>query len=103
LRYLEWAQSQGVAQVCFKELYVSTRLESRYVDTSANRYSERNQVPLSVVLEAMDKAGFAVEHTLAWGAPVFRGELNGKPMQVAAYPEPSLYWERSHGLARRWN
>ena len=29
--------------------------------------------------------------------------LQGKPLQVAAYSEPSLFWERTSGLARSWN
>ncbi|MGR5130705.1 hypothetical protein, partial [Photobacterium swingsii] len=38
-----------------------------------------------------------------WGAPVFAGEWAGRPMRIAAYTEPSLYWERTHGIARSWN
>jgi hypothetical protein len=40
---------------------------------------------------------------LPWGAPVFRGEWHGAPLQIAAYTEPSLLWERTHGVARSWN
>jgi hypothetical protein len=44
-----------------------------------------------------------VESRLPWGAPVYRGKWLGKPLRVAAYTEPSLFWERTQGIARSWN
>jgi len=101
--YLSWASRQGVQEVCFKELYVSTSVESVYHDREANLWSRRNQVPLSLLTRFVEEHGFMIEATLPWGAPVYRGEWLGAPMRVAAYSEPSLYWERNRGIARSWN
>jgi hypothetical protein len=49
------------------------------------------------------KRGFAVASRLPWGAPVLTGLWNGALLAVAAYTEPSLFWERSTGIARSWN
>ena len=37
--YLSWASNQGVEEICFKELYVSTSAESVYHDRSVNDWS----------------------------------------------------------------
>ena len=102
-QYLTWAADQGVEEICFKELYVSTSTESMYFDRAANDWSRHHQVPLSLVTGFAAREGFSVAHRLPWGAPVFTGEWAGRPMRIAAYTEPSLYWERSHGIARSWN
>ena len=101
--YLLWAASQGVSEICFKELYVSTSAESVYHDRSANQWSRQHQVPLSLVIGFLEQQGFAVENRLPWGAPVYLGQLRGRPLRVAAYTEPSLFWERTQGVARSWN
>jgi pyruvate-formate lyase-activating enzyme len=101
--YMTWASSLGVDEVCFKELYVSTSHQSVYFSRSANTWSERNQVSLSVVHEWAQQVGLGVQDRLPWGAPIFAGEFAGRRVRVAAYTEPSLFWERSHGLARSWN
>lgn len=101
--YAAWAASLGVPEICFKELYVSTSRESLYHLRSANDWAARHQVPLSVVLEFVREHGFTEVARLPWGAPVFRGEINGRSIAVAAYTEPSLFWERTHGVARSWN
>lgn len=101
--YLTWAADQDVDEICFKELYVSTSTGSVYFDRAANDWSRKHQVPLSLVTAMADRHGFPVEHRLPWGAPVFRGEWAGKPLRIAAYTEPSLFWERIHGIARSWN
>ena len=99
--YVAWAESIGADEVCFKELYVSTSEESLYHSHASNAWSAEHQVPLAHVLAWAAAAGFAVEHQLPWGAPVFAsGE---RAIKVAAYTEPSLFWERTHGLARSWN
>jgi hypothetical protein len=97
--YLDFARSHGVDEVCFKELYVSTSAESVYHSREANQFSAAHQVPLSVVHEWAEQSGARPLHALPWGAPVF--EHDG--LRVAAYTEPSLFWERTHGLARSWN
>jgi organic radical activating enzyme len=101
--YLDWTSSLGVSEICFKELYVSTSVESVYHRHAANEWSHANQVPLSLVLEFAARHGFEEIDRLPWGAPVFRGHWKGRLMQIAAYTEPSLFWERAHGIARSWN
>lgn len=101
--YLDWASALGVEEVCFKELYVSTSVESVYHRHAANAWSHAHQVPLSLVLDFAESHGFEEIARLPWGAPVFRGEWRGAPMQIAAYTEPSLLWERSERVARSWN
>lgn len=101
--YLDWASSLGVTEICFKELYVSTSIESVYHRHAANAWSHAHQVPLSLVMELAEKHGFREMARLPWGSPVFTGEWKGRPMQIAAYTEPSLLWERSRGIARSWN
>jgi pyruvate-formate lyase-activating enzyme len=101
--YLDWTIQHGVSEVCFKELYVSTSEESVYHDYAANEWSYRHQVPLELVLHFARDNGWSVGDRLPWGAPIFHGEWKGRAVRVAAYTEPSLFWERSHGIARSWN
>jgi molybdenum cofactor biosynthesis enzyme MoaA len=101
--YLSWAAAHGVEEVCFKELYVSTSTESLYFDHTANLWSRDHQISLSVVTRFAEQNGFEVTSRLPWGAPVYDGEWDGRPMRIAAYTEPSLLWERTHGVARSWN
>jgi hypothetical protein len=101
--YLSWATNQGVEEICFKELYVSTSAESVYHDRSVNDWSRHHQVSLSLVIDFAERQGFVVESRLPWGAPVYRGKWLGRPLRVAAYTEPSLFWERTQGIARSWN
>ncbi|MFJ4094003.1 radical SAM protein [Kitasatospora sp. NPDC089913] len=101
--YLSWAAALGVEEVCFKELYVSTSTESLYFERSANVWSREHQVSLSVVTRFAAQHGFEAASRLPWGAPVFRGTWDGRPMRIAAYTEPSLLWERTNGIARSWN
>jgi molybdenum cofactor biosynthesis enzyme MoaA len=101
--YVAWAASFGVDEVCFKELYVSTSRESVYYSRQANEWSEKNQVPLSIVHEWAEEEHFGVSARLPWGAPIFSGMVAGRSIRVAAYTEPSVYWERSNRLARSWN
>jgi molybdenum cofactor biosynthesis enzyme MoaA len=102
-RYLDWAVGGGVEQICFKELYVSTSVESEYHDRAANEWSARHQVPLRLILDFAREAGWTVRETLPWGAPVFEGRWRDRPVRVAAYTEPSLFWELSNGVCRSWN
>jgi hypothetical protein len=101
--YVQWAAGLGVQEVCFKELYVATSEESVYYSRAANAWSAANQVPLAIVHDWAREHGFEVSDRLPWGAPIFDGTVAGLPMRVAAYTEPSLYWERSNGHARSWN
>jgi pyruvate-formate lyase-activating enzyme len=101
--YVDWAAAQGVPELCFKELYVSTSAESVYHRHAANAWSHANQVPLALVLEFAARHGFAETARLPWGAPVFSGVWRGRTMRIAAYTEPSLFWERTQRIARSWN
>jgi molybdenum cofactor biosynthesis enzyme MoaA len=99
--YVAWAEAIGADEVCFKELYISTSEESLYHSHASNAWSAEHQVPLAHVLDWAAGAGFTIEHRLPWGAPVFGSRE--RAIKVAAYTEPSLFWERTHGLARSWN
>ena len=101
--YVGWAAALGVPEICFKELYVSTSVESVYHRFAANEWSHAHQVPLSLVLVFADRHRFEEVARLPWGAPVYRGAWRGAAIQIAAYTEPSLFWERRHGIARSWN
>ena len=101
--YLSWAVAQGIEEVCFKELYVSTSTESLYHDRNANAWSRTHQISLALVTDFAQAQAFELVERLPWGAPVYRGLWHGKPLRIAAYTEPSLFWERTHGVARSWN
>jgi organic radical activating enzyme len=102
-RYLDWAAELGVEEICFKELYVSSSLESVYYSLGANEWSFRHQVAISLVTEFAARYGWRQVAKLPWGPPVYQCTWKGRPLQIAAYCEPSLFWERSNGLARSWN
>ncbi|MDZ5648563.1 radical SAM protein [Nitrospirillum sp. BR 11828] len=101
--YVRWAVAGGVDEVCFKELYVSTSVESVHHSHDVNRWSEAHQAPLSLVHDWAQGRGWPVALRLPWGAPVYQGLVDGQPLRVAAYTEPSLFWERANGIARSWN
>lgn len=102
-QYLSWAARRDIRELCFKELYVSSTLESAYHDKPENQWSRDHQVPLALLLTTLPALGFQRTGQLPWGAPVFEGEWNGAHLRIAAYTEPSLLWERTNGLARSWN
>jgi len=101
--YVRWAAQSGADEVCFKELYVSTSEESVWYAHGANEWSARHQVPLSLVHRWAGAAGLQETARLPWGAPIYGGSIGGREMRVAAYTEPSLFWERRNGTARSWN
>ena len=102
-RYVARCAAEGFGEICFKELYVSSLGESPWASGDVNAYAMREQVPLSIVLEALEPLGFRTVGTLPWGAPILEGTLGVRGMRVAAYTEPSVGWERSHGVVRSWN
>ncbi len=102
-RYLDWALESGVEEICFKELYVSTSSESEYYDRDANEWSARNQISLSLVVNLAREARWHLVERLPWGAPIFEGLWHGRRLRVAAYTEPSLFWELTNGICRSWN
>jgi hypothetical protein len=101
--YLEWASAQGVEEVTWKELYVSTSEESVYHSRPSNLWSREHQVPLALATDWLQEQRWTRVDALPWGSPVYEGEVRGRRMRVVAYTEPSLFWERAHGLARSWN
>lgn len=109
-KYLDFAARYGVEQVCFKELYVSATTESLYSGGKENIYSRDHQVSLHVLLDWLKSQENVVKvKELAWGAPVFNVPVhtaasdNAHIVSVAAYTEPSVGWEKTHGIARSWN
>lgn len=101
--YLERAANDGANEVCFKELYVSSLSENPWARSKENLYCQDNQVPLSMLIDALMELGFEQTGALPWGSPYFEGSIGGKRLRVAAYTEPSVGWERSHGIVRSWN
>jgi len=107
-QYLAFAAREGVDEVCFKELYVSTTLESAYHANPENEWSRTHQVPLAMLTQSLPDLGFKQQGSLPWGAPLYSGQVADgcgglTTLRVAAYTEPSLYWERHAGVARSWN
>jgi hypothetical protein len=103
LAYLARCADDGFDEVCFKELYVASVSESPWAPSAINAYARDHQVPLAMVLDVLASCGFRPVAALPWGAPVFEGRMRGRTLRVAAYTEPSVGWERAHGLARSWN
>lgn len=101
--YLNWATQHEIPEVCFKELYVSSTLESQYVGAKENQWSKEHQVSLELVTSSLADMGFEVIGRLPWGAPIFEGHTKFGPIKVAAYTEPSMFWERANGICRSWN
>lgn len=99
--YLDFAIENKIPQVTFKELYVSSILETKYADSKENKYSEINRVPLSVVLEFASDCMKVAE--LPWGSPVFEYNNQYGTVRFCAYTEPSVGWELYNRLARSWN
>jgi len=101
--YLNWAGSYGIKEINFKELYVSTSNMSYYYDNSSNKYSYDNQISLKLILDFFTDNNFKLIEKLPWGAPVYKGIYNGNEFKIAAYTEPSLYWEIVNKISRSWN
>lgn len=103
VKYLDFASENNVKEICFKELYVSTSKESMFYDRKGNEYCRENQVPLSMVIDYLEKNGAEKVGQLEWGAPIYKLVHNGKTIQIACYTEPSVFWEQTNKLARSWN
>lgn len=101
--YLAWAASTGVKEICFKELYVSSSYESVHHDDASNVYSRENQVSLTLITDYAKENNWTLVDNLPWGSPVYKGIYNGHEFKIAAYTEPSVYWERINGICRSWN
>jgi organic radical activating enzyme len=101
--FLRRMAQEGVPEICFKELYISSQIENHWATEKENQFAKSHQVSLSVVVEAMAQLGFEEVSRLPWGAPVFDGIIEEHLMRVAAYTEPSVGWELQHRLVRSWN
>jgi len=97
--YLEWSAATGVDQICFKQLYVASGLESVFFDQSSNLYSAEHQVSLRVVLDSARKQSWQRTSRLPWGAPIFQHHN----LSIAAYTEPNVTWELRNKMCRSWN
>lgn len=102
-KYLDFASENNVKEICFKELYVSTSKESVFFDLEGNQYSYRNQVPLDMVIQYLEKHHAEKVGELPWGSPIYKLNHKGKELQIACYTEPSVFWEQTNKLARSWN
>lgn len=102
-KYLDFAVETKASQICFKELYVSVSEESVYYDKSYNKFSRKNQIPLSMVTKYLEDKKAKLMFELPWGSPVYELMHLGSKIQIACYTEPSLFWERSSGICRSWN
>ena len=100
---LEWVCQTGVKQITFKELYVATSHESVYYDNKTNIWSKNNQIPLSLVINYLEQNEAELISSLPWNSPIYKYKHKGTTLQIAAYTEPSVYWERSTGICRSWN
>jgi len=102
--FVDKALEYGIDQICFKELYVASTSESLYAKKKENIYSRDHQVSLKTVTDFCRANSLEKIKTLAWGSPVYRYEDgSGKRVDIAAYTEPSVGWERVNGIARSWN
>lgn len=94
---------EGIEEMCFKELYVSSVRESAWAKSPENVFAESHQVSLSMCLDTLMEEGFERAGELPWGSPVLKGRFEGTPMTVALYSEPSVGWEMSRAMCRSWN
>jgi wyosine [tRNA(Phe)-imidazoG37] synthetase (radical SAM superfamily) len=101
--YIDWTISTGVKEVCFKELYVSTSEESVYHNNESNVWSRNNQISLKLVLDFVKKNNGVKVNQLPWESPIFKIIRNNTELLIAAYTEPTVYWERANNMCRSWN
>lgn len=99
--YLDFASSNKIKQVCFKELYVASSLESEYANTPANLYSRANQIKLEPVSNYCRDNGFKQVGQLPWGCPIYYDA--SRDIQIIAFSDPSVGWEKNNKLSRSWN
>lgn len=97
--YVKYAQSHNVKEICFKELYVASSIDSIYNKNPENIYSHNQQISLKEVLNYCHEFGYKKIAELPWGSPVFSNNL----IKIAAYTEPSVGWELTNGICRSWN
>lgn len=101
--YIAFAIRNRISEICFKELYVSTNIDSDYYHTKANKYCLENRVGLPLITNLMNNLNAEIIKKLPWGSPVYKLKHTYGDILVAAYTEPSVGWERVNGIARSWN
>ena len=101
--YVEAMAREGVSEICFKELYVSSLSENRWAPSRENQYAAERQAPLSMAIGALGAMGLSERSRLPWGAPVLGGTVAGVEMSIAAYTEPSVGWELKNKEVRSLN
>lgn len=101
--YLDWSADNGIKEICFKELYVAATNESVYHDSQYNKWCEENQVAMDFLVRFMDDNLANKINSLPWGSPIYDLSWKGKKIKIAVYTEPSIFWERTHGICRSWN
>lgn len=103
IKYIDWINLMGVGEICFKELYVASNIESLYFDKFANQWSYENQVSLSLVINFLEKNNAKLISQLPWGSPIYELNWKNKNIIIACYTEPNVFWERTKGICRSWN
>lgn len=101
--YLDFAIENNIEEVCFKELYISSTFESIYAKSQENKYSIDNQVYLNNLIDYCNDLKLNKINELPWGSPIYRYVKDTKKVDIAAYTEPSVGWEKTNGIARSWN
>lgn len=101
--YINFALNLNVEQVCFKELYVASTNESLYSNSKENEYCLTHQTPLSEVINWAKCNNLVFKSKLPWGSPVFTYTKDSKDIEIVAYTEPSVGWEKLNKIARSWN
>lgn len=103
-KFVSFAAQYNVEQLTLKELYVASTQESLYSKTKENLYSTSHQIPLSIVTDYIDTVNHIQIGALPWGSPIYKVTLGtGQTIDIAAYTEPSVGWERANRIARSWN
>lgn len=102
-KFVDYALSKNVPEICFKELYVSSGIESIYSTQASNIYSANNQISLNIVLDYMKNVSADLVAKLPWGSPIFSVNHGNRTVKIAVYTEPSVGWELANGIARSWN
>lgn len=103
VEYLDWVVETEVKEICFKELYVVAMSESVYSDSKYNKWCAENQVSMSMLTNFLKWNNAKQVDKLPWGSPIVMLKWQGVELKIAVYTEPSVYWERTHGICRSWN
>lgn len=103
VEYLNWASKHKIKEICFKELYVAAMNESVYYDSQYNKWCEENQVTMDFLVRFLEDNLAEKIGVLPWGSPIYKLRWREQTIKVAAYTEPSVFWELSNGICRSWN